>query len=180
MIRRLGLGRIASAAAGITISTTTNASPVVATFNAGHGLKNGDRVAVTGITGNTGANGEWTLNWLTATTAQLLGSVGNGVHGGTPVVSVICDVTPFMKGHEAVGMIVNTTGVAILAGTIIIEGSPDNVTFADARVAGSEAVPAGVAATSGIGYMGEFTLQKYMRMRCSAFTSGGADAFLLS
>lgn len=39
---------------------------------------------------------------MTSTTFQLLGSVGNGVYGGTPRVARIFDQTPLMKGHSAV------------------------------------------------------------------------------
>jgi hypothetical protein len=173
----LGLGSVAAAANGITCSTSTNATPIVATFGAGHGLKNGDRVAISGITGNTAANGEWTLNFTAATTAQLLGSAGNGAHGGTAVVSVICDTTPHMKGHACCAVIGNTPGAAVFVGTLLIEGSADNTTFATALPGGSEAIP---AATAGIGISKEVVLSKYMRLRCSAYTSGAANAQLIS
>lgn len=171
------LGAVASAANGITCSTTTNATPIVATFNANHGLKNGDRVVISGITGNTGANGEWEVESTGTNTFKLLGSVGNGAHGGTAVVAVLADRTPFMKGHSAAAIIGDTPGGAVLVGTVLIESSDDNTTFADAKSAGQVAIP---AATAGIHYMLEVVLKKYMRLRASAWTSGGANSQLLA
>lgn len=97
------LGRISTAnTRGLLISSTTNATPIVATFNTGHGLKQGDRIAIANITGNTAANGLRTLGAVTATTAVLLDTVGNGTHGGTAKVGVVFDKTPFMRQHSAV------------------------------------------------------------------------------
>lgn len=178
-LKTLSLGSVSGVANGITISTSTNATPVVVTLNAGHGLKDGDRIAITGITGNTGANGEWTINMISATTAQLLGSVGNGTHGGTAVVAVLCDVTPHAKAHAA-AVIVNARGVGVATApvmTVIIEGSSDNVTFATALLDGQEAIAAITTAGS---VVREVFLQKYMRLRASAYTSGSADAQLLA
>lgn len=177
MNKVLGLGSVASAAAGITISAATNATPIVVTLGAGHGLKNNDRIAVTGITGNTGANGEWSLDAIGATAGTLRGSVGNGVFGGTAAVAVLCDTTPHMKGHSAAASVFNNPGAAVFSGTLLIEGSADNVTFADAQASGLIAIP---ATTTGMAYNTEVTLSKYMRLRCSAYTSGGAKASLIA
>lgn len=179
MIRVLGLGSVAGATAGVLITGGTNATPIVATITAGHGLKDGDRIAITGVTGLTAMNGEWTLKFVTATTVQLLGSVGNGAFGGTAAVSVICDTTPFMKGHSAAVMVNSApVGVATAAVlTLIVEGSADNVTFATALLSGQEAIAAQTADQSQVR---EVVLQKYMRLRCSAYTSGSANAQLMA
>jgi hypothetical protein len=68
-----------------TISNATNASPIVITFAGTANFANGDIIFVTAVTGNTAANGMWKINLLTSTTAELIGSVGNGayVSGGT-------------------------------------------------------------------------------------------------
>lgn len=95
------LGTAGSAADTITITGSTNATPIVVTFGAGHGKKDGDRIAIAGITGNTAANGEWTLQFTGTNAAKLLGSVGNGTHGGTPRIATIFDNTPLMRGHSA-------------------------------------------------------------------------------
>lgn len=64
----------------ITVTGATNASPIVITA-AAHGYSTGDRVAVEGVTGNTAANGLWTVTALTADTFSLDGSTGNGAFG---------------------------------------------------------------------------------------------------
>jgi hypothetical protein len=80
----------------------TNASPIVITTNAPHGLDTGDMCLVTDVTGNTAANGDfnngWTVTVLSATTFSLNGSSGNGAYvsgglvvcGGSPRVTFDC------------------------------------------------------------------------------------------
>src|SRR5690348_3284911 len=69
------------------VSDATNASPIVVTTTAAHLMATGDRVRVSGVTGNTAANGDFTITVLTSTTFSLDGSTGNGayVSGGTAV-----------------------------------------------------------------------------------------------
>jgi len=176
-LKQQSLGNVGAVAAGILITSGTNAIPIVATITAGHRLKNGDRIVITGVTGLTGMNGEWEIERVTDTTYKLLGSVGNGAFGGTAVVAVLCDKTPFMPRHSAVGVIGNTPGAAVFVGTALFEGSDDNSSFADALAPGSVAIP---AASAGIGITVEIPLKKYMRFRASAFTSGAANAQLLA
>jgi len=170
-----GLGSVASAAAGILITGGTNATPIVATVTAGHRLKDEDRIIISGVTTLTAMNGEWTLKGVTATTAKLDGSVGNGAFGGTAVVAAVCDRTPFLPRHTALGFIGNTPGAAVFVGTALFEGSDDHVTYATALPTGAIAIP---AATAGIAMGAEIVLAKYMRFRASAYTSGGANAFM--
>jgi hypothetical protein len=176
-IKVLSLGSVAAAVAGILISGGTNATPIVATIGAGHGLANDDRITVSGVTGLTSMNGDWPLEFTAATTAKLLGSAGNGTYGGTAAVAVLCDRTPFMPRYSAAAHIGAVSGAAVLVGTVLVEGSADNVTFATALKTGQEAIP---AATAGIGVIREVILQKYMRFRASAWTSGGAQCALMS
>lgn len=62
------------------ITGATNATPIVITI-VGHGLTTGDQVVITGVLGNTAANGSsWTITVLTADTFSLDGSVGNGAY----------------------------------------------------------------------------------------------------
>lgn len=63
------------------IDNATNATPIVVTTSAAHGLSNGQLVTIAGVSGNTAANGSWTIANVTATTFELVGSVGNGVYG---------------------------------------------------------------------------------------------------
>jgi hypothetical protein len=101
-LKNTSLGTSANTTQAINITTSTNATPIVVTFTAGHGLVDGKRIAIAGVTGNTAANGEWSLQFTAANTARLLGSVGNGTHGGTVRVAIINDATPFMANHSAV------------------------------------------------------------------------------
>lgn len=67
-----------------TISAVTNATPIVIT-SIGHGRLTNDVVFVSGVLGNTAANGEWTITRIDANSYSLNNSSGNGayVSGGT-------------------------------------------------------------------------------------------------
>jgi len=189
-IKVRSLGSFTSAARGILVTGATNATPIVATVTAGHGLKNDERIGIVGITTLTAADGDWSLDAVGATAATLRGSVGNGAFAGTAVVAVLCDRTPFNKGHAGLIMLGNTPGQAVFVGTLVIEGADSMDSgltvfqytnssgvatsgFADKVPSGEAAIP---AATAGIGWELEVALSKYMTARCSAYTSGGANA----
>jgi hypothetical protein len=70
------------------ISGATNATPIVIT-NTGHNLQNGDLVEITGVVGNTAANGIYTVANRTASTFELAGSVGNGAYTSSGVANKI-------------------------------------------------------------------------------------------
>ena len=60
------------------ISGATNASPIVLTATA-HGIANSQTFAyISGVNGNTAANGLWTISVTDANTTSLTGSTGNG------------------------------------------------------------------------------------------------------
>lgn len=66
------------------ITGATNATPIVVTATA-HGLATGDSVVISGVLGNTGANGTFVITKVNANSFSLNGSVGNGAYtsGGT-------------------------------------------------------------------------------------------------
>lgn len=64
---------------GVAITNATNATPIVITATS-HGLSTGNRVVITGVGGNTAANGVWTITVTDANTFSLDGSVGNGAY----------------------------------------------------------------------------------------------------
>lgn len=70
--------------------SSTNATPIVITMSAGHGLVTGDTIIVNGHTTNTKANGVWQVsvssNAVTLLNADGTNSVGNGVGGATGTV----------------------------------------------------------------------------------------------
>lgn len=181
------LGTCSSAARGILITGGTNATPIVATVTAGHRLRNTDRIAIAGVTTLTAMNGEWSVSSVAATTAALDGSAGNGAFGGTAVVAALCDRTPFMPKHSAVVTIGQPSG-AVFVGTAVVEYADSmdatqfyytnssgvaTAGFTSALLSGEIAIP---AATAGLAISVEVLLQRYMTFRCSAYTSGVANA----
>lgn len=78
-----GTGTLSKLDSG-TITNATNASPISVTSSA-HGLTTGTNVTITGVTGNTAANGTFVVTVVDANTFTLNGSTGNGnyVSGGT-------------------------------------------------------------------------------------------------
>ena len=187
------LGSVSSAARGILITGGTNATPIVATVTAGHRLKDNDRIGIVGVTGLTAQNGDWTVTVASATTLTQLGSKGNGTFGGTAVVAVLCDRTPFNAKSQGVVFIGQPSG-AVLVGTLVIEGADqrkaDNTEFGytdsagayaagftSALLSGDVAVP---ASTAGQAMCFEVNMMRYMTLRASAYTSGVACATLLS
>jgi hypothetical protein len=76
--------RVRSANVPVAVTAATNASPIVLT-STGHSLNTGDVISVSGVVGNTAANGVFTVTKVDANTFSLNGSTGNGayVSGGT-------------------------------------------------------------------------------------------------
>jgi hypothetical protein len=67
------------------VSGATNASPIVITTSAAHGLETGDIVQIASVAGNTAANGQWVIAVASSTTFSLVNSAGNAAYtsGGT-------------------------------------------------------------------------------------------------
>jgi hypothetical protein len=81
-------------AVGGQITAATNASPIVVTTTSAHGLAVGDYVQVSGITVNTGANGNFQVTVVgSATTFTLGGSTGNGA-AGVSASSIVSQALP--------------------------------------------------------------------------------------
>jgi hypothetical protein len=68
-----------------TVTAATNASPIQITTSAANALTTGQTVTISGVTGNTAANGTWVITAINTTNFTLTGSAGNGayVSGGT-------------------------------------------------------------------------------------------------
>lgn len=173
-LKTFSLGSVAGGSAheGLRVSDSTNATPIVATINALHGLKVSDRVISSGITGNTGANGTFGLSAVAATTVTFDGSKGNGTHGGTALLRAVMDKTPFMQRHSAAARL---NCQSTYDGVAVVEGSADNSTFADAK----KGVALAAAPAGGLDF--EVELALYMRFRSStAGAAGVASAQLLA
>lgn len=86
-----------------TISNATNATPIVITTTAEHGLTTGDQVLVGGVLGNTAANGLWLVTVTSTTAFSLDTSVGNGAYtsGGTVSTGIKCrDIAYDSSGNQ--------------------------------------------------------------------------------
>lgn len=78
------------------VTSATNATPIVITTSTAHSLSSGDIVTISGVGGNTAANGTFKVASATATTFQLTNSgtgadiAGNGAYtsGGTVTVAI--------------------------------------------------------------------------------------------
>ena len=66
-------------ASAIDITDATNASPIVVTA-ASHGLEEDDIVFISGVAGNTAANGTWRIAYIDANSFSLDGSEGNAAY----------------------------------------------------------------------------------------------------
>jgi hypothetical protein len=71
---------------GYRIVTATNASPIVVTGSGNHNLVNGDSVTISGVLGNTAANGTWVVTKTAGNQFSLNGSTGNGTFTGGGLV----------------------------------------------------------------------------------------------
>jgi len=81
-----GLGSASKLDTG-TVTNASNATPIVIT-QASHGLQTGTSVTVSGVTGNTAANGTFSVIRVTADTYSLTGSSGNGAYASGGVAHV--------------------------------------------------------------------------------------------
>ncbi|HEX5087842.1 MAG TPA: choice-of-anchor D domain-containing protein [Nocardioides sp.] len=79
-------------------------NPIVVTC-VGHGWVTGDIVAVSGVTGNTNANGSWPIRVLSPDTFALVGSRGNAAYAGGGIVD-----GPRHAAPQAITAAVNVAG----------------------------------------------------------------------
>lgn len=201
-VRGLGAESAATNVANQKITAGAAAAPWVATVTAGHGLKDGDRLGICGITGmdpaaagQTGPNGDWTMERVTDTTYRAVGSNVAGTFGGTAAVAVLCDRTPFMPGHSGLVLIGVAPGAAVAVATCVIEAADSRDAsafyytnssgvatsgFKSALMTGQVALPAGAASGGYAGITRQVKMSRYMKARCSAWTSGGFEAALMA
>jgi hypothetical protein len=65
----------------VPITSASSGTPIVITTESPHFLLTGQVVVVSGVTGNTAANGPWVIEWLSSTTFRLNGSNGSAGAG---------------------------------------------------------------------------------------------------
>ena len=139
-------------------------------------------------------NGIWPVEYVSATTVKLIGSVGNGAYAGTPRCARVFDQTPTMQNHSAAlqmgGNLVGTvtfTAFASLAeftandnsllGAVVapIQSSMvQGVTNTNATSASSatKATSVVVFATTNAGSEYEIKVPYILHAEVTAFTSG--------
>jgi hypothetical protein len=66
----------------VPIAMAANTTPIVVTSVAEHGLSTGARVRITGVRGNTAANGDFVITTVDGVAFSLNGSAGNGAYAG--------------------------------------------------------------------------------------------------
>jgi hypothetical protein len=86
-----------------TVTGATNAAPISITTSANHNLTNGDRVLIRGVTGNSAANGYWSITTFGGTTFTLNGSSGNGAYSAGGTVYRSSDQPPPMGPKDNTG-----------------------------------------------------------------------------
>jgi hypothetical protein len=76
--------RVRTANVPVAITGASNAAPIVIT-SAAHGLNTGDAISVSGVAGNTAANGVFTITKVDDNSFSLNGATGNAAYtsGGT-------------------------------------------------------------------------------------------------
>jgi hypothetical protein len=178
------------------ITNATNASPIVIT-SAGHGRSTGDKVTITGITGNTNANvTNVAISAIDIDTFALTGISGNGTFGGTAYylpgnnAGVVC---PYSDNYEF-GLDVNyaayvlrdtTTGVA-LAGNLLSDAKgkyskvprlDDRLSFVYGGTVESRTANMSIAATAPGGIVGIFAGTSYTQF-FNYNMVGTSDSFL--
>lgn len=119
------------------VSGATNVSPIAITTTAPHGLATGQVVAVSGVGGNTGANGTFVITVVDTTHFTLNGSSGTGAYtsGGTVTPGAI--TTTMLPGVSgSIGTSVPTTS-----------GTPADTYYFVLKI-----VNGGTVGTSGITY----------------------------
>lgn len=113
------------------ITGATNASPIVIAL-AGHGFVKGQKVVITGVGGNTAANGTWTVTVVDQDHFSLNGSVGNGAYtsGGTAVLfgdwgGARVWLSPDNSNYVAIGMVYGPSRMGVLTAQLVSSADPD-------------------------------------------------------
>jgi hypothetical protein len=116
------------ASSSLTVTAATNATPIVLTTSAAHGLATGATVAVNGVLGNTAANGIWTLTVTGSTTFALDTSVGNGAYTSGGKVFAKIGITDTGTGQNLIPTMLISPSVAT-SDSVYIDLSPTAATL---------------------------------------------------
>lgn len=95
-----------------TVTNATNANPIVITTLAAHTLTTGMVVTISGVTGNTAANGTFTITYVNATSYSLNSSTGDGVYSAGGEVNAYTQTSTVNTGQNNLA---NGTTIFVLA-----------------------------------------------------------------
>ena len=95
----------------LVVQAATNASPIEITTTAAHGLTTGESVYITGVLGNTGANGSFSITSTGASTFTLNGSVGTGAYTSGGIVGTTARLSRaiYINGSDGSGSLDNNS-----------------------------------------------------------------------
>ncbi|MEX0585064.1 MAG: hypothetical protein WD176_00370, partial [Pirellulales bacterium] len=81
-------------------SVSSGSIPISVTTQVAHGFQTGDRVRISGVLGNTAANGDFTVTVTSGTTFSLNGAIGNGtfIASGADVVNRLVTLDNSVNG----------------------------------------------------------------------------------
>jgi hypothetical protein len=83
------------------VTAATNASPIAITTAEPHGYQSGMQVSISGVVGNTAANGTFTITVVDSTSFTLTGSTGNGAWASGGSVVGILSGKPILAANPA-------------------------------------------------------------------------------
>ena len=116
---------------GLKINGATNASPIVISSVGGdHQFQTGDTAVISGVTGNTAANGTWTVTRINSSTFSLNGSTGNGAWTGGGL-ALGSDMTKAGSGY-----MLGAGGTQMFAPVMVLGGYPSGQNFPWACILG--------------------------------------------
>jgi hypothetical protein len=100
--------------APLTITGGTNATPIVLTTSAPHGVAVASYGVVAGVTGLTAANGTWIVERVDATHLKLRGSVGNAAYtsGGTLTLGSTYTTVAEVRNIQDAGFVMEMVDVS--------------------------------------------------------------------
>ncbi len=85
----------------LSVSGASNSSPITLTVSSTNGLHNGDTVMVSGVNGNTAANGTWAVVVDNGTQIDLQGSTGNGTYSSGGIVAGSGNGVAYIEANDS-------------------------------------------------------------------------------
>ena len=158
----------------LNVTGATNATPIVLSLDGPHGLKDGDRIRVEGVGGNTAANGaDWFVTVVNKVSIILQGSVGNGAYTSGGIAAVQGPECGYMGSLLNVTEATNASPIVIT--TDLAHGLRTGQQVTVASVGGNTAANGDWVATR----LSATTFSLNGSTGSGTYTSGGTVAFHL-